>query len=223
MFPGISHVWAPADTSNYYEARTKPYGGARRQHLAMCIHTPEERADNIETTPWWFQQPSASASTGYYVSDNGDIYQCVRDDDFAWAQGTRSAQVRQPRPRWWTPSLISYNTCMDSVELEGFAASIGRTFIPGGKQWKSAVALVAWKSMIMGYPPDREHVIAHSELNTQKNDPGAGFPWPQFIADVAGTVADKQKRGDAQGIASLYGKHSHSIVGLSWLKTTPPL
>ena len=130
---GARTIWAPAHRSNYYSAADRPYGGAPRRQLAICYHTPEEQPDDIETTPAWFQDPAANASTGYYADSDGDLYQMVRDADFAWAQGTRTRKrpnTRLPRPSWWRAELVSYNTCMLSIEIEGWARSIGRTFTP---------------------------------------------------------------------------------------------
>ena len=43
------------------------------------LHTPEEKADAIPVTPYYFQTPNLSASTHYFVATNGDVYQMVRE------------------------------------------------------------------------------------------------------------------------------------------------
>lgn len=184
---GVPTFWAPADSTNFYAAESFPYAGARRRFIATCLHTPEEDADDVESTPAYFQIPNVVASTGYYGDSDGDIIQMVRDKDFAWAQGTRTVRepnTRFPRPSWWKPEYISYNTCMYSIEIEGRAASIGRTFVPGGPQFRSVAMLVAFLHHRSGIPVTREFIVAHGELATDRWDPGTGFPWTEFMAAV---------------------------------------
>lgn len=190
--PEIQTFMAPADDSNYWKASQRPYSGAQRRQVAICLHTPEETADDVESTPWWFQQPQANASTGYYGDSDGDIFQMVRDEHFPWAQGTRTVtnpNTRWPRPRWWKSSYISYNTCMLSVEIEGRASSIGRTFVVQGAQFRSVAKLVAFWCDKYDIAPTREFIVGHVELATDKTDPGTGFPWGEFMPAVQRELA----------------------------------
>lgn len=194
---GARTIWAPAHPSNYYAAAgpdsgrggVGPYGGAKRRFLAICYHTPEEPWDEIEVTPAWFANPSANASTGYYADSDGDLYQMVRDSDFAWAQGVRSTELVLPRPVWWRDEYVSYNTCMLSVEIEGYADTIGRTFTVGSRQFASVVALSAFLSRRYHIPVDRGYHLGHDQLTRHKRDPGAGFPWEALLAGVAAQLA----------------------------------
>ena len=102
----------------------------------------------METTPDWFQRPEANASTGYYADSDGDLWQMVRDRDFAWAQGTRTSvrpNTRLPRPTWWRDEYVSYNTCMLSIEIEGYAREIADTFVPGSRQFEAVAAWAAFQ------------------------------------------------------------------------------
>ena len=185
---GARTIWAPAHRSNYYTAADRPYGGVKRRQLAICYHTPEETWDNIETTPAWFQDPAADASTGYYADSDGDLWQMVRDKDFAWAQGTRTRKrpnTRMPRPKWWRAEYISYNTCMLSIEIEGRARNIGKTFKPGSRQFRAVAAWSAYQCRKYNIPLDRQHHVGHSELCTTKGDPGRDFPWESLLAAIA--------------------------------------
>ena len=141
---GARTLWEPAHPSNYYPADARPYGGAPRRFVAICYHTPEEAADDHEVTPTWFANPDANASTGYYADSDGDLYQMVRDADFAWAQGVRSSGLVHPRPAWWRDEYVSYNTCMLSIEIEGFAQTIGETFTVGSRQFAVGGGLVGF-------------------------------------------------------------------------------
>ncbi len=184
---GAQTFWAEADLSNFWRAGMG-YGGQTNEPVAIVLHTPEERADAIESTVWWFQQLQANASTHYYMDNDGDVYQMVGDRDMAWAQGVRfgglNPNARLPLPSWHRPEKVSYNTQAISIEIEGFASSIGRTMPIEGPQYKGLVALVAYKALQYKIPVTREYIVAHSELATDRWDPGASFPWEAFMLDV---------------------------------------
>ena len=186
--PGSVRRWEPAHRSNYAVAADRRWGGAKRRQIAICYHTPEEPWDDHETTPAWFQRPEANASTGYYADSDGDLYQMVRDHDYAWAQGTNDTDTRYPRPAWWRESFGSYNTCMLSIEIEGYAHSIRDTFVPGSRQFQTVVAWAAYKCVQYDIPVDRAWHVGHSELCTGKGDPGEGFPWEELLAAILSRV-----------------------------------
>ena len=183
---GAVTLWAPADVTNFSTAGAA-YGGAIRRQVAICYHTPEEPWDDNEITPAWFKDPRANASTGYYADSDGDLWQMVRDADFAWAQGTRTRHnpnTVMPRPDWWRGEYISYNTCMLSIEIEGYARDIGQTFTVGSPQFNAVVAWSAFQCLKYGIPVNRQHHLGHSELCTTKGDPGAAFPWRELMMHV---------------------------------------
>ena len=200
---GARTIWAPAHRSNYYAAADRPYGGAPRRQIAICYHTPEEQPDDIETTPAWFQNPAADASTGYYADSDGDLYQMVRDADFAWAQGTRTRtrpNTRLPRPAWWRAQLVSYNTCMLSIEIEGRARDIGRTFTPGSRQFRAVAAWSAYQCRKYDIPLDRAYHLGHSELCTTKGDPGPDFPWQALLQAIAQRLTPQTQEQRLQAV-----------------------
>lgn len=219
----VRTFWAPAHESNIYTAAQAPYGGVERRFLGTCLHTPEETADDVESTPWWFQQPAANASTGFYADSDGDIFQMVRDVDFPWAQGTRTVtrpNTVLPRPSWWKPEYASYNTCLDSIEIEGRAASIGRTFFPGSPQFVSTAKLVAWRHHKRGIPVTRERIMGHYELATDRGDPGLGFVWPEFMVAVRGYFDLLNEDAPAPESPDI---HHHALKLAPAFKTGPPL
>ena len=199
---GARTIWHPANPTNYSAAASRPYSGATRRFVAICYHTPEEPWDNNEVTPSWFADPRANASTHYYADSDGDLYQMVRDQDFAWAQGVRSKDMILPRPSWWRDEFVSYNTCMLSIEIEGYAHQIGDTFTPGSRQFESVAAWSAFVCRKYDIPIDREHHVGHSELTRQKSDPGRDFPWQALLArvrelssnDLESRIAQLEKR-----------------------------
>ena len=189
---GAKLIWAPADPANYSRPGPRAYRGAKRRQIAICYHTPEERFDDTEVTPRVFQNPKHQASTGYYADSDGDLYQMVRDAHFAWGQGTRKWNTVQPRPAWWRDEYVSYNTCMLSIEIEGRAAEIGATFRPGTPQFQTVAAWSAHVCRRYRIPINRAHHVAHSELSTQRSDPGADFPWDSLLAEIRERVVQAE-------------------------------
>ncbi|MCY3567437.1 MAG: peptidoglycan recognition family protein [Chloroflexi bacterium] len=181
---GARTIWRPAHESNFYAAASRPYSGADRRFVAICYHTPEEPWDDNEVTPMWFEDPRANASTNYYADSDGDLYQMVRDADFAWAQGVRSKDLVLPRPSWWRDEYVSYNACMLSIEIEGYAREIGETFVPGSRQFETVAAWSAHLCAKYDIPIDRRYHVGHSELTRQKSDPGRDFPWEALLDRV---------------------------------------
>ena len=192
MPDGARTIWRPAHASNYSTAASKPYSGAERRFVAICYHTPEEPWDDNEVTPAWFEDPRANASTNYYADSDGDLYQMVRDRDFAWAQGVLRKDRVTPRPAWWRDEYISYNTCMLSIEIEGYAHKIGETFLVGSRQFETVAVWSAFVCKKYGIPIDRTHHIGHSELSRQKGDPGRDFPWEALLSRVRELSSDER-------------------------------
>lgn len=159
-------IWFPAHESNY-----GGYGGAPNVPAALVLHTPEEPADGYESTPNWFANPAANASTHYYADNDGDLYQMVADVEPAWAQGVRSHQrhwksVPNKLPPWAPDG--NNNTHALSIEIEGYAHSFEWTVA----QFTSVAKWMAHKSIQYDIPLDRDHVVGHEELAVHKTDPG---------------------------------------------------
>lgn len=180
--PKAKVQWTPAHPTNFSAHDSGHYAGAPRRFVAVCLHTPEEPADDVETTPALFARPNFGASTGYYADSDGDLVQMVRDRDYAWGQGTTSAQLVKPRPAWWLDEYISYNTCMLSIEIEGYADSIHETFKVGGRQFQTVAAWLGFVCTKYDIPINRLFVLGHYELSTWRRDPGRHFPWPHLLA-----------------------------------------
>ena len=214
---GARMIWRPAHGSNYSTAGSRPYSGAGRRFVALCYHTPEEPWDDNEVTPAWFEDPRANASTNYYADSDGDLFQMVRDEDFAWAQGVRSRDRVAPRPAWWRDEYVSYNTCMLSIEIEGYAHKIGETFVEGSRQFETVAAWSAFVCRKYGIPIDRTHHVGHSELSRQKGDPGRDFPWPALLARVRALSQSggHGRLGEIERRLSALERHTHGRPAVS--------
>lgn len=173
-YPGA--IVFPAHWTNYF---TPGSGFGPMRPRGFVLHTPEEPADDVESTPAYFAGANRQASTHYYIDNDGDVYQCVSEDWFAFANGVRN----KPYPAWADPSH-SLNWQTLSVEIEGFAATIQDTMPVGGPQWLSLLALLRHRCAHYAIPLDREHVIGHYQVADNRSDPGALFPWDALIRDL---------------------------------------
>lgn len=104
-----------------------------------------------------------AVSSHYSLYQDGSIDQIVREKDVAWADGI------------WSSNLVSI-----SLEHEGFGTV---------KDWTDAMLetsarLVGNLSKKYKFPPDRAHVLAHSQINPGKLDPGRNFPWTDYMKEV---------------------------------------
>ena len=177
-YPGA--IVVPAHSTNFYDSPNNPKG--------WVLHTPEEPADNTPSTPYYFAQPNKDASTHYFVSWAGKVYQCVPERFMAIANGV----LGKPYPSWADPAH-SLNRQTLSVEIEGEAAKIGQTLVVGGPQWTALVALLKHRAAFHGFPFDREHTIGHYQVASNRTDPGEKFPWAQLFEEDAMTPEEKAR------------------------------
>lgn len=166
-YPGA--IVVPAHFSNWRKYPNTPKG--------FVLHTPEEDADNIEVTPYYFQTPNLDASTHYYGDSDGDIYQMVEERWSPIANGV----IGKPWPKWADPSY-NLNSQTLNIEIEGRAATIGQTMPVGGPQFNALVRWIKHRATKYGIPLDRDHVIGHYQVANNRSDPGATFPWAALMA-----------------------------------------
>ena len=161
------------------EARNYGYDGkpgTLNVPRAWCLHTPEEPADEVESTPAFFARTSVQASAHYYIDNDGDIYQMVPERAGAYA----NAVVGKPYPAWADKSK-NLNLQTLSVEIEGFAGMIHQTMLRGSVQWKALVNLMAHRCQALNIPAGR--TFGHYEVSNQRSDPGR-LPIHELIVDV---------------------------------------
>ena len=166
-------IWVPAHPHNIRPGTNHP--------KVLVLHTPEEPADEIEVTPFYFARdlllldPPRRASTHYYMSgargagvgSDGDLYQMVREDGGAIANGV----LNKPYPPD-TNGSISLNLQSLSLEIEGYAATIHQTCHPATKQWQKTAEWIETRSRKYDIPLDRAHVIGHYQVASNRTDPG---------------------------------------------------
>ena len=152
-----------AHETNYYGPDS---GRPQCVPRAIVLHTPEEPADDYESTPVYFAQPSRQASTRWYLDNDGDLYNLVPEPWGAIANGLEG----KPAPVYFAPFSLNLQT--DNIEIEGYAHSLHQTMTQ--QQWASLVDWCVWCCLRWNIRPDRQHILAHYDLSIQRSDPG---PW----------------------------------------------
>src|SRR3990167_2975131 len=147
------------------EAANYGYSGAFNRPRAWALHTPEELADSNPSTPYYFHNTTKEASTTYFVSYLGFVFQCVPE-----AQGAYGNAVEgKTYPLWANPS-VNLNLQTLSVEIEGYASSIHQTMPRGSAQWRALVNLLAHRCKALGLLPSR--TFGHYQVSVFRSDPG---------------------------------------------------
>lgn len=119
-----------------------------------------------DTHPYFQTIRGVQVSAHFFIARDGAVWQFVSCDDRAWHAGASVFQNRD-----------NCNDFSIGVELEGLE---GDTF--ESAQYASLVHLC--QALRQRYPI--AHVVGHEHIAPgRKQDPGAGFDWPQFSQSVA--------------------------------------
>ena len=148
-----------------WEQRPSPnhWAGKRATTKGAIIHSTRGGAASqeaeYEATWRWFANPHSQVSAHRVIGFDGNGAICVEDDLMAWHAGAHNPQwlgVELTQPRDSDPfSDAQYGTL--------------------------SILLRLW-SLQYGFPLNREHLLAHSEINSHKSDPGDLFDWDKLLA-----------------------------------------
>lgn len=166
----LGSIVVPAHEDNVRPGENRP--------KVSVLHTPEEPADDVEVTPYYFSHQiwrpdgqggwyQVRASTHGYSDSDGDLFQMVPERYGAIANGVRNKPYPADTKPGWSLNLQSR-----SLEAEGYARTIYRTMPRGGSQWNTTVRWVFAGYQMHDIPLDRAHVIGHYEVADNRTDPG---------------------------------------------------
>jgi hypothetical protein len=151
--------------------------------VAICDHIMQSL---IESANSWFHNPDAEASAHFGVAQDGRIWQWVRVKNAAWANGiTNKSDVGVA---WLQKALkqgINPNLLTVSIEHEGYSGQV----MPD-RQFQSTLKLHKFLITMFNIPVDREHIIAHAQIDSvnRPNCPGNAFPWGRLLAELKGNI-----------------------------------
>ena len=187
-----------AHPSNYYTAAA----ALRRYSVPLdpkgvCLHTTESWGLSSQ---WSANNASANASWDYEVTRNGRIIRNVPLGCTAWTQGVNFGGSVDTgwRPAWWTPGMGSYNQCMVGIEVQGKASKPHDTM--PAEQREAIARLVAWVSGYYEFPLERNRLVGHEQLATNKTDPTPYVDIDEVYADARALQAEQPTHaGDVLG------------------------
>lgn len=135
---------------------------------AIVIHIME---GTLKGTDAWFRNEESGVSAHYGIGKTGEIHQYVGESDTAWHTGRIVAPTwlllkRDVNPNWYTIG----------IEHEGGA----NTPWPDA-MYKASAKLIDEISRRWAIPCDRDHIIGHREIRSDKTCPGFEVDLDQLI------------------------------------------
>lgn len=137
---------------------------------AIVIHISQGTMSGAYT---WFNNSTSKASSHYMVSKSGEIWQFVKDENTAWANGN----INQPNWSLLKPN-VNPNFYTLSIEFEGMS----------GEPWtqamyNSAAELIKTLSLKWNISIDRNHIIGHNQIDSinRRSCPGSGVDLNKLI------------------------------------------
>ncbi|GEM_PF-2057208 len=138
------------------------HSGRRVRTRGVVIHSTRGGASSQQSeytaTLNWFASPNSQVSAHRVIGIDGDGAVVVEDDFIAW-------HATNHNPEWLGVELTE-PTINDPYSDE---------------QYTALRALLQEWSAKYGFPLDRDHLVAHSEINGQKTDPGPQFSWDKLL------------------------------------------
>ncbi len=153
--------------------------------IRIVIHTIE---GSLNSAINWFQNPASQASAHELLSLDGlRVVQMVNPDDRAWHAGTVAGVNKK---YFWGDE--NENERSIGFELEGYAKN---------ERPQAQMALLLervryYLGECPGIKIDRSNIVGHYQLSSDRSDPGASFPWDEFLARL---------KGESIGIITLNG------------------
>lgn len=162
------------------------YGVGRPDNLKpvlLVMHMQEGYGN-----PWtWFANlpPNglyAAACTIWNPRDDAaNLSRFLRDEDVVWSNGRCRYPINRDNPvlvNLIRQCIYSGDVAL-TIEHEGFASE-GITEI----QLQRTIAMCAYWCQFWNIPPDRDHIIGHSDIGSHKYCPGKLFPFDRLIEGV---------------------------------------
>ena len=156
----------------------------------ICCH---QTSGSAKSAINWFTNSRSKVSAHYLVDKSGGIYNFVPIEKMAWANGSNSTDESLPYHYSKSKSEIvrerktNANFYTVSVEFENEDTGILTEPQYEAGLWLMKHIRSELKNIYgLEFQADREHIIAHSDINpTQKAGcPGKDFPFERFIHDL---------------------------------------
>ena len=154
--------------SPYYHPRQRPVD-------TLVIHVTE---GSLASAIKWFQRNPDEVSAHYLVGKGGRIVQMVDERLAAHHAGEVTAPAST---RWHDGNPNEYSIGIELESLSPFQDPSDLTPAQRTALWLLAKDVVARHHI----PVDSLHIVAHSQIDPlNRDDPGPGFPWEDFLRDL---------------------------------------
>ena len=195
-YPGRAR-FVPAHSSNQ-SSRTAGTSSIER----IVLHTTEGSYGGAVS---WFQDPSSDVSSHYVIRrSDGEVTQLVSDEAKAWHACNNNDDTlgiehegASGSPSTWTPAMVD-----------------------------ASARLSAWLVVQYDIPIDRDHIVGHGEIQpaecSPRSDPGAYFPWDDYMTLVTQYASDENPGDDDDDDASGWGSLTF-LAPLDGAQTTNPV
>ncbi len=154
-----------------------------QQAIAICDHIME---GSMAASNDWFKNRRADASSHFGVARDGRIWQWVKVEDTAWANGP----MQQPDLSigWLADCFkneINPNHRTISIEHEGHS---GEAFTE--KQYQATLWLHRYLCGLYNIQAERQFIIGHYQImaHDRAHCPGPAFPWARLMSDLSHTT-----------------------------------
>lgn len=122
---------------------------------AIVIHIMD---GTLSGTDSWFAKPTSQVSAHYGIGKNGEVHQYVQEENTAWHAG------RVSNPTWsLIKNGINANLYTIGIEHEGKSDDVWTDDMK-----KSSASLIREVCKKWNIPVDREHVIGHYQIFSDK-------------------------------------------------------
>lgn len=178
----------------------------RRGHLP-CIIVDHISEGSAASAISWFTTPNNTVSSAHFlVARDGQIYQFVKIEDNAWANGLSTKDLGITTAEIVKEKAVNPNWYSVSIEHEGiYRNTRGELTVPQleATTWLHQYIIeYVKKKWNIEIPADRKHILGHYEINPIKkpNCPGEKYPFEQVIkmlnnqqvfTDIKGHWAEK--------------------------------
>ncbi len=138
----------------------------------------------IETTRKYFngEMGDYKVSAHYGVARDGRVWQFVREEDTAWANGI----VNRPDPGLvWVQEALAKNTNLNAITLSiEYEGKSGESLTEA--QYEAALALHQRLIERWNIPADELHIVGQLHLDSvdRAENPGSAFPWQRLLGDL---------------------------------------
>ena len=177
----------------YINKYKSPNYNSRKNLKIKLIIIHYTALQNTEEAIFYLCNKNKKVSSHYLVSQNGKIYNLVKDKFRAWHAGQS----------FWQ-NITDVNSISIGIELD---------YSPYGKNKKFSPKMINALKLLVNkiqkkYKISKKNILAHSDVSPfRKIDPGKNFPWKSFSSNSVLNF-DKVKDNDAKIIEEWFNNNN---------------